>query len=204
MGERGELSSARVFAQNGQRTYFLNVKENRYRDLFLLMAESLKTESNEFNRFTISVFEEDLELFAIQMERVVAEMERPVSKKEADQPVSWDMASKSRDKLRFYRFIVQRRGRMVNVSLCELKQHEPPDATRRIRIEQEDFELVMRNFRAMLTKLFAVQKIRDEEPIRNPQLLEKYKQRAKERVVVVPKRKLKPVAIKTPEKEQGE
>lgn len=203
MGERGELSSARVFAQNGQRTYFLNVKENRYRDLFLLMAESLKTESNEFNRFTISVFEEDLELFAVQMERVAAEMERPVSKKEAEEPVSWDMVSKSRDKLRFYRFIVQRRGRMVNVSLCELKQHEPPDGSRRIRIEQEDFELVLRNFKAMLIKLFAAQKIRDEEPIRNPQLLEKYKQRAKERVVVV-KRKLKPVAVKTVPSEGGE
>jgi hypothetical protein len=204
MGERGELSSARVFAQNGQRTYFLNVKENRYRDLFLLMAESLKTESHEFNRFTISVFEEDLELFALQMERVAVEMGRPVSKKEADQPVSWDMASKSRDKLRFYRFIVQHRGRMVNVSLCELKQHEPPDASRRIRIEQEDFELVLRNFRAMLVKLFVAQKIRDEEPIRNPQLLEKYKQRAKEREVVVFKRKLKPVVVKTPSVNQSE
>ena len=61
MGLRGELFSEK--AASGKRTYFFNVKENRHGDVFLNIVESKKNTNQEFERFSIIVFEEDLDAF---------------------------------------------------------------------------------------------------------------------------------------------
>ena len=62
MGVRGEIFSER--ATSGKRTYFFNVKENRHGDVFLNIVESKKKNMNQdFERYSLIVFEEDLEVF---------------------------------------------------------------------------------------------------------------------------------------------
>jgi hypothetical protein len=61
MGLRGEIYSER--ASSGKRTYFFNVKENRHGDVFLNIVESKKNTNNDFERYSLIVFEEDLEVF---------------------------------------------------------------------------------------------------------------------------------------------
>lgn len=61
MGLRGEIFSTRVPSANDNRTYFLNVKENRNRDVFVTIVESKKTPGSEqFERHQVVVFEDDL------------------------------------------------------------------------------------------------------------------------------------------------
>ena len=72
MGVRGELFSARAKSKNEKRTYFFNVKENRYNDLFLTIVESKKIDGTEqFDRRQIVVFEDDIELFRKGLETVI-------------------------------------------------------------------------------------------------------------------------------------
>jgi hypothetical protein len=72
MGLRGELYSVRVQSTNDRRTYFLNVKENRTRDLFVTIVESKKREDlEEFERHQIVVFEDDIDAFADELQRVL-------------------------------------------------------------------------------------------------------------------------------------
>jgi hypothetical protein len=62
MGLRGEIFSLNIGA--GNRTYFFNVKENRNGDVFLNIVESKKKADGDFERFSIMVFEEDVDKFA--------------------------------------------------------------------------------------------------------------------------------------------
>ena len=62
MGQRGEIFSTRIFTDEGRKTYFFNVKENRYHDIYLNIVESRKTE-NDFRRSSIIVFREDIDNF---------------------------------------------------------------------------------------------------------------------------------------------
>ncbi len=61
MGLRGEIHTEK--ATSGKRTYFFNVKENRHGDVFLNIVESKKNEENNFERFSLIIFEEDLDAF---------------------------------------------------------------------------------------------------------------------------------------------
>jgi len=62
MGVRGEIFSEK--ATSGKRTYFFNVKENRNGDVFLNIVESKKKNTNnDFERYSLIVFEEDLDAF---------------------------------------------------------------------------------------------------------------------------------------------
>lgn len=72
MGIRGELFSTKAFSEN--RTYFFNVKENRFGDLFLNIVESKKHGESGFERHSVMVFQEDLEQFAAQLNRAVTFM----------------------------------------------------------------------------------------------------------------------------------
>lgn len=69
MGIRGEIFSAK--ATVGKRTYFFNVKENRHGDYFLNMVESKKHGDDSFERHSIIVFDEDLEVFLEEFNRAV-------------------------------------------------------------------------------------------------------------------------------------
>lgn len=61
MGLRGEIFTEKKIS--GKRTYFFNVKENRHGDKFLNIVESKKSGENDFERFSLIIFEEDLEVF---------------------------------------------------------------------------------------------------------------------------------------------
>lgn len=63
MGKRGELFTEKLFSENGSKTYFFNVKENRFGDYFLNLVESSKNDNGRFDRYSIIVFEEDMDLF---------------------------------------------------------------------------------------------------------------------------------------------
>jgi len=69
MGKRGELFTEKIFSENGSKTYFFNVKENRFGDLFLNIVESSKNDNGKFNRFSIIVFEEDLDIFVNEFKK---------------------------------------------------------------------------------------------------------------------------------------
>lgn len=69
MGIRGEVFSSK--AASGKRTYFFNVKENRHGDLFLNIVESKKQGESNFERHSIIVFNEDLDLFLQEFGKAV-------------------------------------------------------------------------------------------------------------------------------------
>lgn len=72
MGKRGELFTEKLFSGNGSKTYFFNVKENRFGDYFLNFVESSKNESGRFIRYSIIVFEEDLDLYSKDFRKAAA------------------------------------------------------------------------------------------------------------------------------------
>lgn len=61
MGVRGELFSTRIACDG--RTYFFNVKENRMGDLFLDIVESKPTETGDFDRRSIVIFQDNADEF---------------------------------------------------------------------------------------------------------------------------------------------
>ncbi len=69
MGQRGEVFSSR--ATTPKRTYFFNVKENRFGDLFLNIVESKPHAESEFERQSVVVFREDLDNFLQGLESAV-------------------------------------------------------------------------------------------------------------------------------------
>ena len=71
MGIRGEIFSCRATAENGKRTYFFNVKENRQGDLFLNVVESKEHSGTGFERHSIVIFEEDMDLFSRELQRAL-------------------------------------------------------------------------------------------------------------------------------------
>ncbi len=67
MGLRGELFSTKFTTD--KRTYFFNVKENRYGDIFLNIVESKKNSSEGFERQSVIVFDDDLQGFVGELQR---------------------------------------------------------------------------------------------------------------------------------------
>jgi len=71
MGTRGEIFSSK--ANTAKRTYFFNVKENRTGDVYLNIVESKKTgeDADHFERRSLIVFKEDLEIFLEAFDKAV-------------------------------------------------------------------------------------------------------------------------------------
>lgn len=69
MGKRGEVFSTRLV--NDKRTYFFNVKENRFGDMFINIVESKKNASEGFERQSVIIFEEDLADFVKEFQKAV-------------------------------------------------------------------------------------------------------------------------------------
>ena len=71
MGVRGEVFTTKFIS--GERTYFFNVKENVYGDLFLNIVESKGTEgvTTRFIRQSIIVYKEDLEGFVKEFQNTL-------------------------------------------------------------------------------------------------------------------------------------
>jgi len=74
MGIRGEIFSSK--ASTGKRTYFFNIKENRHGDLFMNMVESKKHGEDGFERHSIIVFDEDVELFLEEFNKAMDFMKK--------------------------------------------------------------------------------------------------------------------------------
>jgi len=76
MGVRGEIFSTRLILPN--RTYFLNVKENRLGDLYLNIVESKNKETGGFERQSVIVFADDLPSFLGEFEKALKVLEKSV------------------------------------------------------------------------------------------------------------------------------
>lgn len=63
MGQRGELFTTKIFCNRGRKTYFFNVKENRFEDLFLNIVETNKSKEGSFQRRSIVIYGEEMETF---------------------------------------------------------------------------------------------------------------------------------------------
>lgn len=75
MGQRGEIFSTRIFVDEGRKTYFFNLKENRFGDLYLNIVESRKHDYG-FKRFSVVVFQEDMLEFIKNLNDVVSGIRR--------------------------------------------------------------------------------------------------------------------------------
>lgn len=70
MGQRGEIYSTRIFLDEGQKTFFFNIKENRYHDHYLNIVESRKTDRG-FKRSSLVVFDDDIDKFLKILEKAM-------------------------------------------------------------------------------------------------------------------------------------
>ena len=68
MGKRGEIYSTKLVRND--RTYFFNVKENVYGDIYLNIVESKgELDSNRFIRQSILIYQEDLGEFIKEFQK---------------------------------------------------------------------------------------------------------------------------------------
>ena len=68
MGERGEVFATKL--TRNDRTYFFNVKENIYGDLFFNIVESRPTDTEgRYLRQSVIVYQEDLGAFVREMQK---------------------------------------------------------------------------------------------------------------------------------------
>ena len=79
MAVRSELFTTEVTLN--KKTYFFNVKENRSGDVFLQVVESKKGEGQEFDRYQISVFAEDMQNFLKGLEQSLSFIEKDKKEK---------------------------------------------------------------------------------------------------------------------------
>jgi hypothetical protein len=84
MGIRGELFSTRVILPN--RTYFLNVKENRMGDLYLNIVESKNKETGGFDRQSVIVFADDLPAFLGEFDKSLKVLEKAIREQKKNPP----------------------------------------------------------------------------------------------------------------------
>jgi hypothetical protein len=133
MGERGEIFSTKSFVQHGQKTYFFNIKENRFGDLFLALVESVRREdSHTFQRNQVVIFEQDWPMFSQLMEQ--AEKFVLYGKQE------WQHILPSSNKSRSYLVKIHMKHKVTTFILQEQKQDDQDLAyAHMIRVDKEDF-----------------------------------------------------------------
>lgn len=79
MGQRGEVFSTKLVKND--RTYFFNVKENVYGDLYLNIVESKgDQESNRYIRQSILVYQEDMGEFVREFQKSLDFIKKNASK----------------------------------------------------------------------------------------------------------------------------
>ncbi|MCL2244623.1 MAG: DUF3276 family protein [Treponema sp.] len=79
MGIRGEIYSNRIILPN--RTYFFNVKENRMGDLYLNIVESKNRENGGFDRQSVILFADDLQVFLKGFDESLKALEKSMREK---------------------------------------------------------------------------------------------------------------------------
>ncbi|MDC7240109.1 MAG: DUF3276 family protein [Spirochaetales bacterium] len=98
MGQRGEVFTLKRFVEDGGLTYFFNVKENRYGDLFLNLVESRKKD-NKFVRFSLIVYSEDFKKFSDLIETAITKLKTGTS--------DWEEELKTGSGKRVYKFMIK-------------------------------------------------------------------------------------------------
>lgn len=84
MGVRGELFSTRMACDG--RTYFFNVKENRMGDLFLTVVESKPTETGDFDRRSVVIFQDNADEFVKALQKSLDAMKEAAPSDRAKKP----------------------------------------------------------------------------------------------------------------------
>ncbi|MBK5201124.1 MAG: DUF3276 family protein [Spirochaetaceae bacterium] len=83
MGQRGEVFSTKLIKND--RTYFFNVKENVFGDLYLNIVESKgDLESNRYIRQSILVYQEDMGEFVREFQKSLDFIKKNSSKTDAE------------------------------------------------------------------------------------------------------------------------
>lgn len=83
MGQRGEVFSTKLIKND--RTYFFNVKENVFGDLYLNIVESKgDLESNRYIRQSILVYQEDMGEFVREFQKSLDFIKKNSSKTESE------------------------------------------------------------------------------------------------------------------------
>lgn len=95
MGLRGELFSTRMACDG--RTYFFNVKENRVGDLFLTIVESKPTETGDFDRRSVVVFQDSAADFLKALSQSLEAMQKAAPSARAKPPRTKREAMAPRD-----------------------------------------------------------------------------------------------------------
>lgn len=67
MGQRGEVFSTKL--DRNDRTYFFNVKENMYGDLYLNIVESKPMDNGRHLRQSVLIYQEDLGEFVREFQK---------------------------------------------------------------------------------------------------------------------------------------
>lgn len=133
MGARGELYSTRYATQYGQRTYFFNIKENRFNDLFLSIVESIKKESfdSSFQRHQIAIFQIDWLPFLGFVHKIQENLTAG--------NFSWRCCFISKEEKRSYYAAFNKKNRLTRIMLSEKKPEEVQEESRTISIDSADF-----------------------------------------------------------------
>ena len=84
MGQRGEIFTVKIPSANENRTYFLNLKENRRGELYIAMVESKKISEADFERHQVVLFEEDFASFEKGVNRVFSYIREQKEKERSD------------------------------------------------------------------------------------------------------------------------
>jgi hypothetical protein len=145
MGQRGELFTEKVFSENGSKTYFFNVKENRFGDYFLNIVESSKNDNGRFDRYSVIVFEEDIDIFVNEFDKAVEVTE--LKQDELAQELRTGSGK------RVYSFKVKRSSRGdYNLIIGESRSNYSGSfQNESIKVFSEDLEIFVRGFKKSVT-----------------------------------------------------
>jgi hypothetical protein len=84
MGQRGEIFTVKIPSENENRSYFINLKENRRGELYLALVESKKISDADFERHQVVLFEEDFALFEKGVNRIFSYIREHKEKGKSD------------------------------------------------------------------------------------------------------------------------
>ncbi len=141
MSARSEVFSSRFYSNNGKKTYFFNVKENRFQDLFLTIVESRKEDNGKFNRTSIQIFGEMLEVFNDKIQDLGKVFSEGSVRESLD-------ALKIENSKRYYEFkVFVRNDAHFDLTIFEKKvSEEPTHRFDSIRVNGEDYEFFLKYF----------------------------------------------------------
>ena len=130
MGARGEIFSIKTFA--GDKTYFFNIKENMYKNIYMSIAESVRKANGSFERFQLIVFEDDFAFFSVMLWKIEEMVEQGVT--------SWQDKLVAKSGKRFYSFTLEPPVRKwpVCLTISENKDEEDFKNNRVIKLFKDN------------------------------------------------------------------